>query len=229
MVLKSVEGDDVRTNYVLIDFENVKPGSLEQLAEDHFRLFLFVGANQTRLPFDLAEQIHQFGARAEYVKIVGSGSNALDFHIAFYIGQLATSDPSAYFHIVSKDTGFDPLVQYLKSRKILAGRVATVAEIPLLKAATPKPVGDRIDTTMDHLRKMKAARPRRLNTLSSTIASVFRKQLSEAEVSAIVQELINRKYVSLCDNKVTYALPAGSGLNHPNGQDARQRMQAGAD
>lgn len=197
----------MRTNYVLIDFENVKPDALEQLADDHFRLFLFVGANQTRLPFELAEQIHQFGARAEYVKIAGNGSNALDFHIAFYIGQLAASDPSAYFHIVSKDTGFDPLVQYLKSRKILVGRVTAVTEIPLLKAAAPTPVAERTDAVTKHLHKMKTARPRRLKTLSSTIASVFQKQLSEAEVSAIVRELVNRKSVCIHDEKVTYTLP----------------------
>jgi len=50
------------------------------------------------------------GERAEYVRISGNGSNALDFHIAFYIGQLAAHEPDAYFHIISKVTGFDPLI-----------------------------------------------------------------------------------------------------------------------
>jgi hypothetical protein len=48
------------------------------------------------------------GAKAQYVKISGNGSNALDFHIAFYIGHLGAVDPTAYFHIISKDAGFDP-------------------------------------------------------------------------------------------------------------------------
>src|SRR5690606_41861527 len=62
------------------------------------------------------------GSRAEYVKIASNGSNALDFHIAFYIGQLATKEPESYFHIVSKDTGFDPLIQHLKGKKIQVSR-----------------------------------------------------------------------------------------------------------
>lgn len=54
--------------------------------------------------------MQQLGADAQYIKIGGSGKNALDFHLAFYIGELSARDPEAYFNIVSKDTGFDPLV-----------------------------------------------------------------------------------------------------------------------
>ena len=37
------------------------------------------------------------GDRANYVEIDGSGPNALDFHIAYYIGELATADPTGSF------------------------------------------------------------------------------------------------------------------------------------
>src|SRR5690606_2175966 len=53
--------------------------------------------------------------------------------IAFYIGQLAQKDPRGFFHIISRDTGFDPLVTHLKSKKILACRSAGIAEMPLFK------------------------------------------------------------------------------------------------
>ena len=52
--------------------------------------------------------MHQLGPRSSYVRLEASGSNALDFHIAYYLGNLVISDPTAYFHIISKDTGFDP-------------------------------------------------------------------------------------------------------------------------
>ena len=52
-----------------------------------------------------------------YVKISGTGPNALDFHIAFYIGQFAEKDPGANFYIVSQDAGFDPLLNHLKTLK----------------------------------------------------------------------------------------------------------------
>ena len=105
----------MKTNYVLIDYENVQPEAMAVLNEEHFKVIVFVGANQAKVSFDVASALQQMGERAEYVRISGNGSNALDFHIAFYIGQLAAREPDAYFHIVSKDTGLDPLVQHMKA------------------------------------------------------------------------------------------------------------------
>lgn len=110
------------TNYVLIDFENVQPRNLEILGKLPFRVLVFVGASQSKVPFDLAASLQALGDRAQYIKVGGSGRNALDFHIAFYIGELAARDPEAWFHIISKDTGFDPLIKHLKTRNIRVQR-----------------------------------------------------------------------------------------------------------
>ena len=198
----------MRTNYVLIDFENVQPESLEPLAHDHFKLLVFVGANQTKLPFDVAASVQRLGERAEYIKISGNGSNALDFHIAYYIGQLAAAEPTAYFHIVSKDTGFDPLVQHLKSKKVFAGRVKAIADIPLLKASSSKSPEERQQVVLAKLQQLKTAKPRAVKTLSSTIASLFQKQLSDEEVAGVVQNLASQGYLSIVGTKVTYSLPS---------------------
>ena len=69
----------MRTDYVLIDFENVQPDSLEQLDQDHFKILLFVGANQGKLRPKLADSLQRFGGRAKRIKISGNGRNALDF------------------------------------------------------------------------------------------------------------------------------------------------------
>lgn len=198
----------MRTNYVLIDFENVQPESLECLAHDHFKLLVFVGASQTKLPFELAASLQQLGPKAEYVKISGNGSNALDFHIAYYVGQLAAADCSAYFHIVSKDRGFDPLIQHLKSKKIFAGRVSAISDIPLIKASNTKSPSERLEVTLAKLQQLKASKPRTVATLSSSIASLFQKQLSEAEVAGLVHQLISKQYLSVTGTKVSYALPS---------------------
>ena len=173
----------MRTNYVLIDFESVQTRSLELLTHDHFKVIVFVGANQGKLPFELAVSLHQLGSRAEYIKISGHGLNALDFHIAYYIGRLAVEEPSAYFHIISKDTGFDPLIQHLRSKKILAGRVTTIADIPVVKASNSKSPHERIAVILARLQQLKASKPRTVKTLSSTIASLFQNHLSEEEVA----------------------------------------------
>ena len=79
---------NLRTNYVLIDFENVQPKQLAALEQDHFKVMLFVGARQANLPYEIAAAIQRMGAKVESIKISGNGPNALDFHIAFYIGEI---------------------------------------------------------------------------------------------------------------------------------------------
>ena len=198
----------MRSNYVLIDYENVQPTSLAGLDADHFRVLVFVGASQNKLTFDTAAAVQKLGARAEYIKIAGNGSNALDFHIAFHIGHLAAHDPTAFFHIISKDTGFDPLIQHLKERKVFASRSKGVLDIPLLKVANSKTTPEKIDVVLANLQQRGASKPRTLKTLTSTISSLFQKQLTEEELVALLKGLQAKGFIAVNETKVTYALPA---------------------
>ena len=197
----------MRTNYVLIDYESVQPEDLSALKHDHFRVVVFLGAHQSKIAYETAAALQQMGSNAEYVKISGTGPNALDFHIAFYIGQLAAREPEAYFHIVSKDTGFDPLISHLKTRKLRALRVKAVSDIPLLKAGNAKSTPDRIAMIVDDLGKRGAAKPRTVATLTSTIGALLLKQLSPDEISALLKALQELGHVSVSGNKVSYNLP----------------------
>jgi hypothetical protein len=201
----------VSPHYVLIDFENVQPKALEQLAAEHFRLLVFVGAGQTKLPYEVAAAVQRLGPRAQYVKISGNGSNALDFHIAYYIGAIAVEDPKAHFHIISKDTGFDPLIKHLKEKKIQVARSASLTFLapptPAAASAGAKHGGDRVQVVLANLVQRKAGRPRTVKTLASTIASLFQKQVSADEVTGLVAELERLGYLSVDGTKVSYSLP----------------------
>lgn len=197
----------MRTNYVLIDFENVQPTSLAGLEAEHFNVLVFVGASQNKLSFETVAALQRLGPRAEYVKIAGNGSNALDFHIAFHIGRLATQDPNAFFHIISKDTGFDPLIQHLKDRNVFAARSKDVVDIPLLKAANSKSTPEKVAVVLDNLQQRGPSKPRTLKTLASTINSLFQKQLTEEELTAVLKGLQSQGHIAVHDGKVTYALP----------------------
>jgi len=194
----------VRTNYVLIDLENVQAEALTALVDDHFKVLLFVGATQAKLPYDLVAAMQRLGDRAEYIKIAGTGPNALDFHIAFYIGQLSAKDPTAYFHVVSKDKGFDPLIKHLKSRKMFSARSSKIEDIPLIKASTKKSPEDRAQMFIDMLCQPKATRPRKESTLASAIASFFHKQISDEEVAAVIEALQAARFLVISEGKVTY-------------------------
>lgn len=196
----------MRTNYVLIDYENVQPAALSVLNQQHFKVIVFVGASQAKVTYEVASALQQMGNKAEYVKISGNGSNALDFHIAFYIGQIAAQEPDAYFHIVSKDTGFDPLIQHLKSKKIFSCRSKSVADIPIVKAANSISPAEKLDVLIGDLQRRGTSKPRTLKTLTSTINSLFLKQLAEQELELLLNELQKKGVVHVAGTKVTYSL-----------------------
>lgn len=201
----------MRTNYVLIDYENVQPQSLAELkGELPFKVLLFIGAGQAKVSFDVAQTMQVLGDQARYVKIAGNGPNALDFHIAYYIGRLAAQDTDAFFHIISKDAGFDPLITHLKDLKIFACRSTDIAEIPILKAgSTAKPTPkqeDKLQIVLNNLRQRGAAKPRSIKTLSSTIRSLFPKQLEEAELAALLNALRKGGHIQTQGTKIDYKL-----------------------
>ena len=198
----------MKTNYVLIDYENVQPDDIDTLQHEHVRVIVFVGPHQTKIAFEKAAALQRMGANAEYVRLSGGGANALDFHIAFHLGQLTAKDPTAYFHIISKDTGFNPLIEHLKERKLRACRVQTIGEIPILKPVDPKSSPDRVALIVANLQKRGAARPRTVATLSSTISATFQKRLTAQEVSSLVSELKKKGLIKVQGTKVTYDLPS---------------------
>ena len=198
----------MKTNYVLIDYENVQPEAMAVLNQDHFKVLVFVGANQTKVAFDVASALQHMGERAEYIKIAGNGSNALDFHIAFYVGVLSGIEPDAYFHIVSADKGFDPLIQHLKAKKILACRSNDVTDIPIVRAACSKSPSERLEVVVADLQRRGTAKPRAVKTLRSTINSIFQKSLSEQEIDHLLAALQKHGVVTVTESKVSYSLPA---------------------
>lgn len=196
----------MQINYVLIDLENVQPKNLELLAKHPFKVFVFAGMNQTKLPFDLASAMQELGKDAKYIKISGNGPNALDFHIAYYLGEFAVADPHANFHIISKDKGFDPLLAHLKTKGIKVQRSNDLAEIPILRVASSISADEKITAIVKNLIGRGQSRPRKVKTLQNTINTLFTKKLDNRELQSIVTELQKRKYISVNDSNVTYTL-----------------------
>ncbi len=196
----------MKTNYILIDFENVQPKNLELLHGHDFRVLVFVGESQKNISIQLAEALQKLGERGRYIRIAGNGKNALDFHIAYYIGQLSEKDPTAFFHIISKDTGFDPLVRHLKSEKIWVLREKDLSEIPLLQISNTSSQDERIEAIVKSLIGRGTSRPRKTKTLGNSINSLFQKTLEEKEVTQIIQELQKRKFIAIDNDNISYRL-----------------------
>lgn len=199
----------MKKNYILIDYENVQPDAIAALDKEKFSVIVFVGSKQDKVKFDVVSALQGMGERGSYVKTSDSGKNALDFHIAYYIGRLVAKEPDAHYYILSKDTGFDSLLKHLKNKNVSARRVKSVADLPIIKVSASKSVPDRVPVVINNLEQRGSSKPSTLKTLGSTINSLFKKSLSESEVSAIIAELTKRGIVVVNQAKVSYVLPVG--------------------
>lgn len=197
----------MNTKYVLIDFENVQPANLKILKQHAFKVLVFVGANQAKIPYDLAAAMQSLGEDARYVKITGTGKNSLDFHIAYYIGEMAAKEPDACFHVISRDTGFDPLIEHLKSRKIKVHREKDLAEIPVSRMSAATSTEDKVAAIVKNLAGRGQSRPRKVQTLTNSIKSLFADHLSDQQLSALVKDLERRGYIVINNSNVSYQLP----------------------
>lgn len=197
----------MRTNYVLIDYENVQPNNLSLLVGDHFRIKVFVGQAQANLPFALAAAMQAFGERGEYVKISGQGRDALDFHIAYYIGRISATEKDVFFHIISKDTGFDPLITHLKESSIFAKRSASLDAIPILRGLSEATRDEQVDAVVLKLKGMEKNKPQRDRRLRAMISAWFGNKLEEKDLERIVAGLCKRHIVTIEEGKVRYTLP----------------------
>jgi hypothetical protein len=194
----------VKYSYIFIDFENVQPKDLALLRGRDLRVMIFVGATQAKLPTEFAIAVQALGPAAEYVQIEGSGRNALDFHIAYYLGRTSVEGSAEESFVISKDTGFDPLMRHLKAKGISCRRLGSIGDIPGLKAAAIKPTSDPVQRVLANLAKRASAKPRTVKTLRSSIKHLLGPQGTEEAVNRLVGELERLNAVKITDGKVTY-------------------------
>lgn len=183
-----------RNNYIFIDFENVQKVDLKLIVNKPRVQVILVHGTQQKLSLDLVPQIIKLGAQVQFVKVEGSGKNALDFVLAYQLGNRAKEDKEGYFHIVSRDTGFDALIKHLKAEGIFARRVEGFEDIPALKDYVSAPVEELASIARDRIIKTaEAQRPKRAKTLLSMVRSLFRKELPEERVQAVCDKLLKKK------------------------------------
>lgn len=194
----------MKQNYLLIDFENVQPRSLALLSGHPFKVIVFLGANQTKLPIDLATTMQSLGEDGKYVQIAGSGKNALDFHIAYALGELTSQNAGASYHIISKDTGFDPLIKSLNEKGIVVQRSKEIADIPLLRVPSTASSAQKVDRIVRVLKARNTGRPRKVRTLKNTINSLFSKSLPDAELAELVRTLADRGHITIDGESISY-------------------------
>lgn len=190
-----------RTNYIFVDFENVQETDWERIANKPVKAVLVLGEQQGKLPVAFVKKLLRFASQVQLVETGRAGKNALDMVLAYYLGAIRVTDPKGYFHIVSRDKGFDALIGHLTDNGALARRHASISEIPVLMNAE-----ERAGVLTKQLKENAHGRPAKRTTLESKIQATFGRCLCELEVAETIQCLVRNQTVSLLDSgEVKYA------------------------
>ena len=179
-------------NVLLVDYENIGKIDLGAIP-DGMRVPFFFGASQRSVPTEFLKAALKLGERFLPIDIEGQGKNALDFHIAFYLGEYLAREPRVACVILSKDKGFDPLIRHLARRGFNVRRANTIAEAhlgaaPARPASRPAAAVPRGDAALiDGARSLlagtqKLRRPRKRKGLIAVLHSHFSKKVPEAEL-----------------------------------------------
>jgi hypothetical protein len=207
----SCDRDSMCCHYVLIDLENVHCDFPPQLVKEQLKVLVFVGAKQSKVPLQMATVLQPLGDQVEYIKISGTGPNALDFHIAFYIGRISNSEPSASFSILSDDKGYDPLIQHLRSQDITANRIASSNGTESTNASSGASSKSDIDSSLSFLKKRGKSKPTSIKTLHNSLAFHFNQKLSPHGIQLLVNQLAKAGHVIRSGKQVSYRLPDDHG------------------
>jgi hypothetical protein len=202
---------------LFVDAENTGSIDLSAVPNDVLVRFFF-GASQKKVSTEFLRAAIKLGERFSETDVDGAGNNALDFHIAFYLGEHLAANPKANCIILSKDKGFDPLVKHLRKRGFAVRRAASLAEaFAPAKSKQPKKVADAakangkaaatFEDVVAWLTKMdQKTRPTKRKKLIAHLVSHFGNKSSEADLSVMVERLIAEKKISEEGGKVGYLL-----------------------
>lgn len=195
----------MKTQIILIDFENVQPDLLPALALEDVKVLVFVGPQQLKLPIATVEAVQKMGTKAEYIRVSKQGPDALDMHIAFYMGRLSLNASDVFFHVIAKDRDYDPLIAHLRMLQIWAAKWPDLASIPILKLAAATTLKEKVTAASHWLQVRKGNRPKSLKTLQSSLKkSAFSDRLADDEIDQVIEGLKKQKILQVDGQKLQY-------------------------
>jgi hypothetical protein len=194
---------------LLVDYENVGRVELATIPKG-VRVLLFFGTSQKSVPTTFLKSALKLGERFVPIDVEGRGKNALDFHIAVYLGEYLAKAPTTGCMILSKDKGFDPLVKHLAGRHLAVRRVESVKDAFSVSRQTAgrdeaPNLGAAQKAAVNWLYGMqKNRRPRKRKGLVAHLNSHFAKKMSESQIQALIDQMIADKQLADLNGTLTY-------------------------
>jgi NTP pyrophosphatase (non-canonical NTP hydrolase) len=151
--------------HVLLDYENVQPSDAElrALVPDVDQVWVFHGPHQR----EVEKRFASFGTGATAVPISKTGKNALDFHLSFYMGYIASRNPDSKMVVVANDKGYEPMLEHAKAMGFVVRRQPHgEVKPPATKAAAKKVAAKKAPA-----KKVAAKKATAKKTAAKTIAA----------------------------------------------------------
>jgi NTP pyrophosphatase (non-canonical NTP hydrolase) len=124
--------------HVLLDYENVQPSEeeLRRMVPDAGQVWVFHGPQQRQVE----QRFASFGAGVTAVPISKTGKTALDFHLSFYVGYIASRNPASTMVVVANDKGYEPMLEHARGMGFVVRRQSHGPTKPAAKKAAAKKV-----------------------------------------------------------------------------------------
>ena len=193
--------------HLLIDFENIQPQNLDKLPTEDTHIWLFLGTQHKSLPISLVASLLPFGERAHLIHLQKSGKNALDFYLSYYLGKITSTDPDAQIGILSRDGGYDILVDHILEKQEAKGvvRLANIDEVQHTKINTKPPTKLLEQKIEQYILNIK---PKTFTDFQAAVkkrAGALSLSVNEVDIQALARHLREQNHIRLNKGKIEYA------------------------
>jgi hypothetical protein len=174
-------------------------------------MLIMVGETQNKIPTNLVQKTQPFGNSIEWLQIKSNRKkNALDFFIVYFLGNYISTKKNKEYIIYSKDKGYDPLIEYLKTQNINVKRIETFKQLGGKIFENEQKVLDEglNENILERKEKLSNIepnkRPIRKESLGNYIKNVIKK--SNEEIEEIIKKMFIQKIIYEENGHIKYKI-----------------------
>ncbi|WP_318387752.1 PIN domain-containing protein [Enterobacter sp.] len=190
--------------YAFVDYENL--GGIEKLTLSNYeKIIIFTGPHQDTVKLPTSTLGRDLCIHITQVPSVSK--NNVDFHLVLELGKLNETLPKEIvFHVVSRDKGYDGVIDHLNKTGRVCLRLSLPSHTPIIEneSKLEKEVTDCVQELCAFFKKSKNNRPGTLVALSNVIKSRMKKSWTESRDKIIKQEFIRMGVMHVNGNAVTW-------------------------
>ena len=198
----------MKKHYILIDYENVQTKSLAVLQgapNQAFRIMVFVGANQSKIPIDLVSSMQELRGQGRVHP--DHRKRAKRTRLSHRLLSRSADRTRSGRHLSRHFQGhrLRPVDQAFEGdkRSLRRGR-RTCSTSRGCRRPTRNPQNEQLSAIVENLSARGNSRPRKVKTLKNSINSLFGNKLEPDKIDSLVKDLQEQKYIVIKQENVAY-------------------------